>query len=51
MQLRPNFIVDRNNRKIAVQFDIETYEKIKEKLKNYTLFRLMEKIRIMKNYL
>ncbi len=42
MQLQPNYIVDNNNRKIAVQLDIKTYEKITETLENYALFKYME---------
>jgi len=32
MQLQPNYIVDSNNHKIAVQLDIQTYEKITQTL-------------------
>lgn len=42
MQLQPNYIVDSQNHKIAVQLDIQTYEKITETLENYALFQLME---------
>lgn len=41
MQLEPNFIVDNHNHKIAVQLDINTYEKITDVLENYALFKLM----------
>jgi len=42
MKLQPNYIVDSHNHKIAVQIDIETYEKITEALENYALFKLMD---------
>jgi len=32
MQLQPNYIVDSHNHKIAVQLDIQTYEKITQTL-------------------
>ena len=38
MQLQPNYIVDNHNHKIAVQLDIQTYEKIIETLENYGLY-------------
>ena len=37
MKLQPNYIVD--NHKIAVQLDIDTYEKITNTLENYALFK------------
>jgi len=42
MQLHPNYIVDKDNNKIAVWLDIKTYEKIIETLENYALFKFME---------
>lgn len=42
MELQPNYIVDRNNHKIAVQLDIDTYEKITEALENFALWKLIE---------
>jgi len=42
MQLQPNYIVDGHNHKIAVQLDIQTYEKITETLENYALFKFMD---------
>jgi len=41
MQLQPNYIVDNHNRKIAVQLDIKTYEKITDVLEDYALFKFM----------
>ena len=42
MQLQPNYIVDSHNHKIAVQLDIQTYEKITETLENYALYQYIE---------
>ncbi len=42
MQLQPNYIVDNNNHKIAVQLDIKTYEKITDVLEDYALFKFMD---------
>ena len=42
MQLQPSYIVDSHNHKIAVQLDIQTYEKITETLENYALFQFMD---------
>ena len=36
------YIVDEGNRKIAVQLDIATFEKIEETLENYALAQLMK---------
>ena len=36
------YIVDEQNRKIAVQIPIETFEKLEEILENYALVQLME---------
>ncbi|MDF1876108.1 hypothetical protein JHD48_10225 [Sulfurimonas sp. SAG-AH-194-I05] len=42
MQLQPNYIIDNHNHKIAVQLDIETYEKITDVLEDYALFKFMD---------
>ncbi|MFA7091377.1 MAG: hypothetical protein WC149_05970 [Arcobacteraceae bacterium] len=42
MCINPNYIVDEQNHKIAVQLDIETYEQITETLENFGLYKLME---------
>jgi len=42
MQLQPNYIVDNHNHKIAVQLDIETYDKITDVLENYALLKFMD---------
>jgi len=42
MQLQPNYIVDNHNHKIAVQLDIQTYEKITNILEDYALFKFMD---------
>lgn len=36
------YIIDEENRKVAVQLDIETFEKIEEVLENYALVQLMK---------
>ncbi len=36
------YIVDENNRKIAVQIPIEDFEKIEQLLEDYALFHLMK---------
>ncbi len=42
MELKPNYIIDNKNHKIAVQLDIKTYKKITDTLENYALYKLME---------
>lgn len=42
MDLKRKYIVDEHNQKIAVQLDIETFEKIEEVLENYALYQIME---------
>ena len=41
-ELKRAYIVDDENRKIAVQLDIETFNKIEEILENYALAQLIE---------
>ena len=41
MKIDPKYIVDESNRKIAVQLDMKTFEKIEEILENYGLVQLM----------
>ncbi len=36
------YIVDEHNKKVAVQLDITTFEKIEETLENYALVQLMK---------
>jgi acetyl-CoA carboxylase beta subunit len=40
--LEKKYIVDENNKKIAVQLDIKTYNRIEEVLENYSLVQLMK---------
>ncbi len=40
--LNPNFVTDSNNKKVAVQLNLKTYNKIEEILENYGLYHLME---------
>jgi len=42
MNLERRYIVDENNCKIAVQVDIETFEKIENILENHALYQLMK---------
>lgn len=42
MQLEPSYIINEQNKKVAVQLDIKTYNKITEVLENYGLYNLME---------
>ena len=42
MCINPNYIVDNQNRKIAVQLDIKTYNQITEILENFALYKLMQ---------
>ena len=41
MNLERRYIVDENNQKIAVQLDIETFEKIENILENHAFYQLM----------
>lgn len=42
MNIERRYIVDENNCKVAVQLDIETFEKIENILENYALHQLMQ---------
>ncbi len=44
MILNKQYVVDSNNRKIAVQLSIETFEKMEEILENYSLYNLMNEV-------
>lgn len=41
-ELKKSYAVDDQNRKVAVQLDIETFNKLEEVLENFALARLME---------
>jgi acetyl-CoA carboxylase beta subunit len=41
-ELRKKYVVDERNRRVAVQIDIEAFEKIEEILENYALVQLMK---------
>jgi RelB Antitoxin len=41
MALKRQYIVNENNQKIAVQLDIDTFEKIENVLENYALVQLI----------
>ncbi len=40
--IKKKYIVDEKNRKVAVQIDIKTYQKLEELLENYALVQLMK---------
>ena len=40
--LQRKYIVDENNKKVGVQLDIQTFQKIEEIMENYALFHLMK---------
>ena len=40
--IQKQYIVDEEDRKVAVQIDIKTFEKIEEILENYALAQLIE---------
>jgi hypothetical protein len=44
MHLQPNYIVDENNQKIAVQFNMQDYQKINETFENYALAHFINNI-------
>lgn len=39
--IKKQYVVDENNKKIGVQLDLETFQKIEEVMENYALFKLM----------
>jgi RelB Antitoxin len=39
--IKKQYIIDEKNRKIGVQLDLKTFEKIEEIMENYALFNLM----------
>ncbi|MCK9635427.1 MAG: hypothetical protein M0R41_04040 [Methylobacter tundripaludum] len=41
MELKRQYIVDEDNHQVAVQLDIDTFEKIEDVLENYALVQLM----------
>ncbi len=40
--IKKKYIIDENNEKVAVQIDIETYQKMEDLLENYALVQLMK---------
>ncbi len=40
--MKRSYIVNEENKKVAVQIDIETFNRIEEVLENYALFNLMK---------
>lgn len=43
MNIKRQYIIDERDQKVAVQIDIQTFEKIEETLENFALYSLMEK--------
>lgn len=41
-EVKRTYITDEQNRRLAVQIDIDTFNKIEEVLENYALVQLME---------
>jgi hypothetical protein len=41
MEFKRQYIVDEDNHKVAVQLDIDTFEKIEDVLENYALVQLI----------
>ncbi len=41
MEIRKRYVVDDENRKVAVQLDMGTFEKIEDTLENYGLAQMM----------
>ncbi len=39
---KKQYIVDEQNRRVAVQIDIETFEKMEDLLEDYALYELMQ---------
>jgi hypothetical protein len=40
-EIKKQYVVDEENRRVAVQLDLETFEKIEDLLENHALFELM----------
>jgi hypothetical protein len=40
--IKKQYIVDENNKKVGVQLDLKTFEKIEEIMENYALFQMMK---------
>lgn len=40
-EIRKRYVVDEENRRVAVQIDLETFEEIEGLLENHALFELM----------
>ena len=44
LEIKKQYVVDENNRKIAVQINIETFEKIEQLLEDYALAQMMMEV-------
>ena len=40
--IKKQYIIDENNKKVGVQLDLKTFEKIEEVMENYALFQMMK---------
>jgi len=43
MDIKRKYIVDETDQRVAVQLDIETFQKIEETLENFALFSIMSR--------
>ena len=44
LEIKKQYVVDENNKKVAVQISIETFEKIEQLLENYVLAQMMMEV-------
>ncbi len=42
LKIKRKYVVDENNKKLAVEIDMKTFEKIEEVLENHGLYKLMK---------
>ncbi len=42
LKIKRKYLVDENNKKLAVEIDIKTFSKIEEILENYGLYKFMK---------
>lgn len=43
-EIKPKYVVDENDRRVAALIDIATFEKIEETLENYALFSMIKEV-------
>ena len=44
LEIRKQFVVNEKNQKVAVQIDLDTFEKIEDLLENYVLAQKMKEV-------